>query len=151
MRRRLDDLEVELAPATLLGRRCRAARVALLAPLLTFLPTRLPDRGRAHLDPDGADDAQEEEEDQRDDPPLHDVQDRVQVLRGDEHRPRIRCGHDISKMSFVDPTLTSSPLARSCSRTGVPFTLVPLVDPRSVTKTPSPLRRSSAWRRPTLA
>ena len=41
-------------------------------------------------------------------------------------------------MSFVDPTLTSSPLARSCSRTGVPLTLVPLVDPRSVTKTPSP-------------
>ena len=46
--------------------------------------------------------------------------------------------------------MISSPSSRTRSRTGTPFTLVPLVDWRSATTTSLPWRRISAWRRLTL-
>ena len=129
--RRLDHLQVQLALAALLGGAATlaAAPAAAAAHLATLLPphrTGLADGGRAHLHPHGPDDAEEEEEDQRDDAPLHDAEHRIEVLGGDEDRDRAGGRHDISKTSFVEPTLTSSPLARSCSRTG------DAVDPRPV-------------------
>ena len=48
------------------------------------------------------------------------------------------------------PTPITSPFMSDVSPTRWPFTSVPLVDPRSTSEKPSPMRRISAWRRDTL-
>src|SRR5580704_1629727 len=116
----------------------------------TALGARFANGGRADLHPHGANDSEEEEKDEHDHTPLHDSQHGGEILCGEDEVPGDKLLHVISKMSLVDPTPISSPLTKICSRTGVPFTRVPLVEPRSVRTTPSPTRRSSAWRRLTL-
>ena len=91
------ELVVEVEGLAFVGARLHNAQEELLA--LGFGPRRagghllpaafaagLADGGRAHLHPDGTDDTQEEEEDERDDPPLHDLEHRIQILRGEQAR-----------------------------------------------------------------